>query len=497
MGKTYSLELKLHTERESDVRYLENYFREVARLSNTIRRFAKRQIALLRRDRKYRTLLKEYGSLPKGEQKESVSQQLYEVVSSYGLTKFGLQKFANVQRTNMKYVHSDVYQKLSDSVWKGVQKVLYGEGKDLHFKRWDEFLSFEGKKNSTGIIYENGYVYINCSPRRRKGGIALKVKLPKNLGSDHWLYETTALCDRTKYCRIVRKKFSSGWHYYVHLIQEGIPPQRHPRGTGRIGIDIGTSTIATVSDSACHLETIGDGTESNDAEIRRLQRKLDRSRRATNPQYYNPDGTIKKGRKKWNYSNRYRKLRNQLQTIRRKRAAALKQWQEKFANKLLEEGDVVYVEKMSFKGLARRTKKTEKRDNGRYKRKKRFGHSIQNRAPAQLLTILQRKTTYLEDSSFKEVETSTFKASQYDHVTDTYTKKKLSRRYHTVNGEWVQRDLYSAFLIKNSNKKRDHADRKACLVGYEAFKQLHDVCIHGLLSSGRHLPSSFGLSKSM
>ena len=36
---------------------------------------------------------------------------------------------------------------------------------------------------------------------------------------------------------------------------------------------------------------------------------MDRSRRATNPQNYNPDGTIKKGKKTWKYSNRYKKLK--------------------------------------------------------------------------------------------------------------------------------------------------------------------------------------------
>lgn len=36
---------------------------------------------------------------------------------------------------------------------------------------------------------------------------------------------------------------------------------------------------------------------------------MDRSRRATNPQNYNDNGTIKKGKKTWNYSNHYKKLK--------------------------------------------------------------------------------------------------------------------------------------------------------------------------------------------
>ena len=41
---------------------------------------------------------------------------------------------------------------------------------------------------------------------------------------------------------------------------------------------------------------------------------MDRSRRATNSQNYNEDGTIKKGRKTWRYSNHYKKLKENLNT---------------------------------------------------------------------------------------------------------------------------------------------------------------------------------------
>lgn len=91
------------------------------------------------------------------------------------------------------------------------------------------------------------------------------------------------------------------------------------------------------------------------------------------------------------------------------------------------------------------------------------------------------------------METQTFRASQYDHVTDTYKKKKLSRRYHTVKGVWVQRDLYSAFLLKNADGTLTHADRTLCLQTYALFQQLHDACILALKTSNRKLPSSFGI----
>lgn len=499
---SYVLELKLNTSAVSDRNYLQNYFNEAARLSNEIRRAAIKKMNCLQRDKDYHCLLKEYRNLDDSDpKKKQVSKELYAIVSSYGLTQYGLQKTAIQMRKHMKYVHSDVYHKLSDSVWHSVEKYLYGDGRQIHYKKWDDLSSFENKKNTTGIIYDNGYVYINCTPQqvrshRMKGGIAVSVILPKNKDSMHYIYETSCLNDRTKYCRIVRKMFPSGWRYYVQLVQEGTPMQKHPAGSGRCGIDIGTSTAAVVSEDSCMLKVLDPGIRNLDRDKARLQRKIDRSRRSNNPGNFNPDGTVKKGRKKWISSNTYRKTKQCLKAMERRRAAALKQWQETLANTVVESGNEVYVETMDFKALQKRKKKTECNAAGRYKRKKRFGRSIGMHAPAQFLSILERKLSLTGGKLYK-VNTWKFKASQYDHVNDVYIKKKLSKRYNLIDGKWIQRDLYSAFLLMNSDGSLEHADRDACIRTYDSFKRSHDACIERIkteaVTTGRKLPSCFGI----
>ena len=483
---TYTLELALDTSNLSTKNYLKNYFNEVARLSNTVRRFAMRQLNLLKRDKRYKTLLKEYIALDKDNpRKKELSHQLSDIVRSYGLYKYGLDIFARNQRKNMKYIHSDVYANICDDIWQGVEKVLYSNGKNIHFKKWDEFESFENKKNSTGIIYDNGYVYINCSPKRQLHGIKIKVKIPHNKNSKHYQYEMDCLKDRTKYCRIVRRMFNNGWHYYVQLVQEGIPPQKHEVGKGRVGVDIGPSTAAIVSKNKCSLKELGTNQneiKSFDKKIKKLQRQMDRSRRNSNPQNYNEDGTvrkIRKGKKKWSYSKRYYKTRNKLKTFQRKRATSIKQWQEAFANEIISDGNVVFIESMSFNGLKKKSKETKKNSKGKYQSKRRMGKSIQMHAPAQFVSIIERKLSYAGGVLFK-VNTYKFKASQYDHVTDEYHKKKLSQRYALIDGEPVQRDLYSAFLLMNSESDLTHADRELCIQEYDNFKKNHDICINEL-----------------
>ena len=66
---------------------------------------------------------------------------------------------------------------------------------------------------------------------------------------------------------------------------------------GRIGIDIGTQTIAFSGNDVCDLRVLAPSAIAEvrnglTKEIARVMRQMDRSRRAMNPQYYNENGTL-------------------------------------------------------------------------------------------------------------------------------------------------------------------------------------------------------------
>ena len=119
---------------------------------------------------------------------------------------------------------------------------------------------------------------------------------------------------------------------------------------------------------------------------RRIQRYMNRSKRATNPQNFNENGTIKKGNivngKKeklvWNFSKKYIKAKNELRDIQRKQADIREQDHNIMSNDILRNCDTFYVENMNYAGLQKRSKKTEKNDKGKFKKKKRFGKSLAN-----------------------------------------------------------------------------------------------------------------------
>ena len=69
---------------------------------------------------------------------------------------------------------------------------------------------------------------------------------------------------------------------------------KHCIGNGDVGLDIGTRTIAISSQSDVKILELADRVQSIENQKQKILRKMDRSRRATNQDNYNEDGTIKK-----------------------------------------------------------------------------------------------------------------------------------------------------------------------------------------------------------
>ena len=225
-----------------------------------------------------------------------------------------------------------------------------------------------------------------------------------------------------------------------------------------------------------------------------LQRQLDRKRRASNPHKYNEDGTINRSnREKWIQSENYKKTRKELAEMSRKIADKRKQAHNKLANYILSLGLDVRVETMHFKGLQARAKNTEiSEKTGRMKRKKRFGKSIANRAPALLLSIIDNKLNYL-GLELKRIDTAKVKASQFNHFTQTYVKKHLSKRWNHFEQGDIQRDLYSAFLIMNTTDNLDEIDVERANQTWDHFFHLHEQEIERIKRLNKKQLSSIGL----
>ena len=236
------------------------------------------------------------------------------------------------------------------------------------------------------------------------------------------------------------------------------------------------------------LQELAPSVKKNEAEIRRLQRAMDRSRRATNPGNYNEDGTIKKGHKTWVKSNHYRKLQSRLKDQYRKLAAKRKQDQEILANNLIALGLNIKVETMQMKALAKRAKKTTvNKSNGKNNSKSSYGKVIAMRAPAMLINIIDRKLKY-HGSMITKIDTRAVKASQLNHEDGTYQKKALDQRSSVVEGKPVQREMYSAFVIEHVAPDGSTVDLKQCHRDFKDFSKHHDAAVDRIRKSdSKHL----------
>jgi hypothetical protein len=464
----FVLELDLKLE-PFEFHILEKRFEIGRQISNACKGVMKNQLKKLKKDPHYQFWLK-------SETTKKRSDQLNSIRNSYGLSKTGAEQIvkdmgkhysSKMKRNNGKpipHLDSHTVQKIAEDVWQSVSDVLFGNGKKLHFKKYGEMKSLESKTNKSGIRYINGKCVWN--------GLKIAVHIDKKD-----TYTEKSLHHEIAFCRIRRKVVRGKVKFYLQLILKGIPPQKHKTSQGDIGLDIGISTLATVSDDEAQIGEFCEKVVQLDKEKRRIQRKMDRSRRATNPKKFNTDGTIKKNDKnQWKFSKRYKRLRNLLREQERKLAAVRRIEHNKVANRVLSKGNKVFCENMNYKGL----------------QKGLFGKRIGMKAPSTFLSILERKLGY-QGKFIYYVDTWKVRASQYDPYTDIFVKKRLSERFHlTGDGYKIQRDVFSAWLIKNVNENLNKVDRIKCLNEFKTFYKNYLMLEEKLKKSDKERISSIG-----
>lgn len=450
--------------------------------------------------KRYNTMTerKEYKAvinMPKGKER---NREFSRLNKEYGLTEYSLHAYVKpIQHHFKDNIDSFTAQKIATRAFRAFEKYMFHQAKKVYFKKYNELNSLEGKSNKTGIRFIDDRLVWN------------KLEIPVIIKKNDE-YAQMALESEIKYCRVLRRFIRGKYKYYIQLILDGVPPIKinkdtgeikNNMGEGRVGLDIGTQTIAISNKHDVKLLELAPEIVNIEQEKRILQRKLDRQRRANNLDNFNEDGTVKKGvridgrltKLKWNESNKYIKTRNKLREIQRKQASIRKQSHERLANYILNLGDKIYVEDMNYKGLQARAKETTiNKKTGKYNKKKRFGKSLANKAPSMFLTILDNKLKFNNTQLYK-IDTWSVKASQYNHIEDEYIKKSLSERWNDFEECKVQRDLYSSFLIMNVKDNLKEIDRDLCIETFDNFTELHDKEVERIQNSNSRLISSMGI----
>lgn len=436
-------------------RELESRFRAGQQLLNAVIGEVRIRMELVRNSEAYQAAKK-----LKGDDNKTERNKLYDQAKKqYRFSDFELQRFAVLTANNSKWISdkldSNTIQKLATRGFKAAEKVLYGKAKKLRVKTFDRFKSVEGKTNKQGLRW---------TVRQSKSAVTIgkksdyrnRIKCQEHIFSWQglelvpiidWFDPVIAhgLSSPIKYCRLVWRRLNGKKHWFVQLINEGLPYLKPCNyvAEGVIGLDLNISNVAFVADRKAGLLPFADQVPTFTKEIIAIQRKMQRTQRKHNPENYEHDfekqvgnrtvlkkGKIKKGKKQWNNTKNYKKLRRKKAELERRKASYSKSQNRKLANYILRHGNIIKTENVSVKGW-----------------QKRYGKAISAKSPGFFQSQLALKA---ENAGGLMIKFSTRKtALSQTHLDGSRIKKSLCQRVHEdVTGIRMNRDIFSAYLSR-------------------------------------------------
>lgn len=176
---------------------------------------------------------------------------------------------------------------------------------------------------------------------RRLGPVRVKERMAKLI----------RLLERDERARIMRATVSrSGATWYVSFAVERSAKQRRARWQdAAVGVDLGLSRLATLSTG----EAFANARPLRDAlrKLRRLQRQLDRQRRANNPGNYLPDGRVKSGHPGWETSRRMLRTEERMRRLHERAANLRREQAHQLTTYLTREFGILGVEALAVGNL--------------------------------------------------------------------------------------------------------------------------------------------------
>lgn len=455
---------------ETDALYIDKKMRIVERIYNAGVKHCISCLNDVHNDIWYQHALSMYKASKTDKERKVWASEIFMVAERYGLSEYAIHEYLGKGKASAYQggIGINIVQKAGTKLYSGVKKALFG--KRLHFRKYGSTISFEDKKANSGIIYHEKTDSISV--------MGHEIRLKPIRPSDHYLQE--AMLSRIKYCRIIRIPSGTHYRYFIQFVMEGTAPKKLIIGNRKIGLDPGISTMTTYTGEKLHFTELSPNTDVFSKKILHLQRVYDHKMRANNPSCFDDKGIFIKGSKIIR-TNRMRQTMMQLKTMYHKRSVYVQQSNNYNTNRLIEEGIHIITEPMNYKALQKRSKNIVRQNKPsdvtnkqgvvktvyKYKKRKRFGRSILIHSLASFMNTLQLKALRY-GGSFTYIDIKDYRASQYDHITNTYKKHDLSERIKTVGDKVVQRDCYSAFLLYHI-KDLKHPDQKECIYDFDNF----------------------------
>lgn len=386
-----------------------------------------------------------------------------DMLKEYGFTKFTFLSDAIIYaKPYARQIPSKMASlSIGTPMWTAFEKYFFSNGQRIHYKKYQNFNSIE-TDNKSGLRLltdDKGKDYLLLS-NRNAGAKPLCI----NLRPYETDYDKAMKSGEIKIIRIVRRRQNNKDRFYAQTVIkvqpfiktdiQGLP--LHPIGTGAVGLAIWQGTLYAVSSAQVKKFDLMPGNEEYQLKKDELNKSLTLLRQALNPDNYEEDGQIKKGiidpngrRVKliWRYNNRYYRLRDKKREMERKHKDNMSILKNKIVYELLSMGDEFFIYDVSY----RKDKPEWDEDNPlpqkEYRKKKRRRKSIQDSAPAELVTKLNNKLAMYDKPPVVKV-----------HIKDKdywYNHKKAGEDMTAYKGDVVcigdnviPHTVYRAFLVR-------------------------------------------------
>ena len=106
------------------------------------------------RTKKYRNLISSLTGNKKTD--KGIWKQIHDLRKQYGMSEYSFHEDVKKLQKHFKdNIDAFTAQKIATELWKSYDKLFYGNGKKVYYKKYDSFHTLEGKSNKTGIRFKD------------------------------------------------------------------------------------------------------------------------------------------------------------------------------------------------------------------------------------------------------------------------------------------------------------------------------------------------------
>ena len=348
---------------------------------------------------------------------------------AYGFTRFSLERFAREKRDGYwirDHLGGHDSQVVAANAFGAAERHLYRRGGRPRFRKIAEMRSIASKDDANFMRLKgrpedgpSGYVFEFRGLGLRLRRTAFSPTERQALGLKHLSY------------KVIHHRDRRGSRFALQVVVDGPAPTHRPRNPGMVGIDLGPAKIAVVTATSASLRELCPDFGRDQAGIRRLSRKMDRSMRANNPECFREDGIYIKGRRIAKRSKAMLRMQQRSRRANRMASRHRRNAHGRMSNTILAMGTTIHAEALNYASWAAL-----------------FGKAVGLKAPGLLMSELRRKAE-AAGGGFVDIPAHRGRLSQFDHGSGDCLRKPLSLRVHAMrdgSGLVIQRDLYSAYL---------------------------------------------------